>query len=453
MALLAASVLVAGCLQAPDAVPVAPASVAERPGPEPSASAFGHPREDDPPEAPGPSGEPQGTPTTPPGKPTAAEAGEAAEDDRSEPAYPEAWTRPPKRPLPEPLAGLQHLASTPVPGGAGIATFGHYAFVGDYSPSHLYVVDIMDPAKPRVVAEMADVPVRDADVIAYPDGRLVLVTASGGSQFWITDVSEPTSPTLLGTVTTHDTNHNLAVVPGTPLVYNAPSGGSTTDIWDLTDPEAPIHVKDWDSGGNCHDVSFLVDVEAGLFRGYCAAMHEVQIWDIADPRSPTVVSRIPFPVAGVEGLGGVTPVSFAHLAIANQDGTVLIVGDETGGGLANGCDVYAEAAGSTLSGPLGNLWFYDISDEKDPVLKGRVSPSAPEGGLQCTAHFGRVIEDTDHLVMGFYQAGVLLIDFTDLENPRIVDAYDGGSVWDAWYYQGYVFTGDMSRGMDVLTFR
>ncbi len=88
----------------------------------------------------------------------------------------------------------------------------------------------------------------------------------------------------------------------------------------------------------------------------------------------------------------------------------------------------------------------------------RLSVAAFQSHATCTSHFGRTIEDTNHLVMAFYGAGVILVDFNDLDNPRIVDqwrpvsadAAAPGITWDAWYYEGYVFTGDITRGMDVL---
>ena len=65
--------------------------------------------------------------------------------------------------------------------------------------------------------------------------------------------------------------------------------------------------------------------------------------------------------------------------------------------------------------------------------------------------FGKVIGDTDYLVMAFYTAGLTLVDFSDLSNPRIVERLDqDGDIWDVWFHQGYLFTGDMVRGMDVI---
>jgi hypothetical protein len=59
--------------------------------------------------------------------------------------------------------------------------------------------------------------------------------------------------------------------------------------------------------------------------------------------------------------------------------------------------------------------------------------------------------------MSFYGSGVLVIDFTAVRGegnqfPTVVAQYaDQSDTWETWYYQGYLFTGDLARGMDVLT--
>lgn len=376
------------------------------------------------------------------------------------------WFRPAGKPLPATLTGMTAVTQVDgASGGAGIAVFGPLAFIGGRSAGPLNVVDISNPEAPVLVGSAADVPVRDADPILYPDGRLVVITTAGGREQFATDVTDPANPKNLVAFETANGNHNIAVVPGTPIVYNSGSG-DTIDIVDYTDPEAPVALGTFKSSG-CHDITFFLDIDREMFRAYCAGYSTSQIWDITNPAAPEFLIAVDYPNVqnGVPVAGGTLPdsgrdmpLSFSHLAMVSHDGNVLVVGDETGGGAANACDVYANAAGTTVSGPSGNLWFYDLTDEMNPILKGHLSPNAAEAaGGSCTAHFGRVIEDTGMLVMGFYAAGVLLVDFTDLDNPRIVDRLDHtldptSSIWDVQYHQGYLFTGDMSRGMDIATF-
>ena len=391
------------------------------------------------------------------------------------------WFKPPMRPLPDALNTMEPLAQSPqAEATGGISVFGSFAYYGGRGSGPLHILDIRDPAAPELISSTPDVPVRDADIIAYPDGRLVLISTSGSASVVATDVTDPTQARLIGVFDTPGSGHNIAVVPGTPIVYN-----SGMDIIDFTDPTNPIDHGTW-GGDGCHDIAFYISPEKQ--RAYCAGYANSEIWDIADPLAPELIIEIPFPgvveslpgavgntahqtgadetlgsicTPGTPATGPVCPVGhpgFSHLAIVNHDATLLIVGDETGGGAANACDFYADAGeAGTLSGPIGNLYFYDITDETDPIFGGHVSPSFldafdPDSPTDsCTAHFGKIIEDTGFLVMGFYGAGVALVDFRDIYNPVIVDLLDqGGSIWDVWYHAGRLYTGDMERGLDVI---
>jgi len=383
---------------------------------------------------------------------------------------PDAWVPPAAAEVPEVLTGLEHLAQVEgVSAGAGIATFGHYAIVSGNGPGA--IVDIADPTAPVKVADL-DISIRDADVLAFPDGRLVAVLASNGP-IHVFDITDPTAPIQLPSLEVG--SHNAAVVPGTPIVYNANSRGGAdnglfspdallgngvgkTEIFDLSDPENPIRLDDFQNGYGCHDITFHITKEKQ--RAYCAGIEMTQIWDISDPAAPVVLADIPVHhgVAGTPS-ASVPLVFFSHLAMVNSDASVLIVGDETGGGLANACDKYVDGQAQTVAGPTGNLWFYDISDEKSPMLLSMINPDNPalsteydaESLAGCTAHFGRLIEDRDVLAMAFYGAGVVLIDFSDPSHPVIIDQFmPGTNTWDVWFWQGYLFTGDLNRGMDVL---
>lgn len=390
---------------------------------------------------------------------------------------PDWWTPIDPAEVPDEIAGVTHegQATKGPASGNGIAIFGSLALV---SGDPTTIVDISDPQNPVTLSEI-DVSTRDADTIAYPDGRLVAIFATGSGVLPFYDLTDPANPVELGGLEPSVATHNIAVVPGTPIVYNANSAGGgartpdagtgVTEIYDLSDPEDPVHVQDWGNGFGCHDITFYSDEDAGKHRAYCAGIEFTQIWDIEDPTEPTVVSNVPVHHGNPDLPSGVASiVFFSHLAMVNDDASVLIVGDETGGGLAPACDAYADGQAATVSGPLGNLYFYDITDEENPQLLSWLSPSHhyptnppanAEGELNpagCTAHFGKIVPDAeqDLLAIAFYGAGVELVDFTDPSHPIIAEQWnEGTNTWDVWYYQGYLFTGDMSRGMDVFTLR
>jgi hypothetical protein len=400
---------------------------------------------------------------------------------------PALWKPIPMAPIPSSVKGLEHVAK--VSGfsqGAGMSIFGSIAVVPGFGPQSAFV-DISDPTNPQVLGftEKSNVTDRGSAVIAFPNGTLIaLFSTSYGMRAF--DITDPTHP-----VQTADVHlargHKLGVVPGTPIVYNAnslgghnpplPTGRSPldnvpgmgqgwTEILDFSDPWNPRMVNNFTNGYGCHHVFFWDDAAHDKYRAICAGIDYTQLWDIKDPVHPKVIVSIPMhhgnpmlPSTAVnQGVGPVPVDSFSHTALLNQDGTILIVGDEFQGGSGPAeCDGTGEPG---LSGPLGNLWFYDVKDEKSPKLLGWVSPppqnvQTADTSTGCTAHHGRLVPDpAGHrqlLVMAWYKAGVVLVDFTDPTRPFVADQWnDATNTWEAWYDNGWIVTGDLARGLDVL---
>jgi hypothetical protein len=409
---------------------------------------------------------------------------------------PDWWQPITEHALPESISGMAHLAGTldneeehRLPAGGGFAAFGSLVVMPTYE-AETFIMDISDITQPRVLSTI-EPQTRGAIIIPYPDGTLITVLATS-NDLLVYDITDPENPEDLGGLGPSQGSHKVGVVPGTPIVYNAASVGGTqgdntnrpaallgdgigvTEIFDLSDPLEPVHVMDFDNGYSCHHIYFHINPETDKYRTICAGIEYTQIWDIADPKDPIIISEISMPLGGdLPGLA-VSPAMLSHFAILSNDGTTLIVGDETGGGAAPACDAYLHVGGTTISGPVGNLWFYDVTDESDPVLQGWMSPThhyptnppsqdqGPEfvEGVPfpagCTAHHGRLVPDPegrDLLAMGYYGAGVILVDFTDATAPYIVDQWNPNTnTWEVWYYNGHLITGDLSRGMDILVF-
>lgn len=353
--------------------------------------------------------------------------------------------------LPDRIVGMSHVAKIEnVPSGAGMSLIGGIAILPS-KPTRF--VDIRDPMKPKVVGEFPN-STRGSDTIVYPDGRIAAILATGRADILALNITDPSKPTEFSH---HDVGatHKVDVVPGTPIVYNSARG----HIVDYSDPENPVTLSDR-MPDTCHRTYFYIEPSQSYYRAICAGYDTTQLWDIKDPKKPTLVVSINM-WHGRSELPGFTPGGLSHFAILSRDHKTLVVGDEMGGGGAMRCSVHASAGGRDASAPTGALWFYDVSNEKQPVLKGWLSPMVPwvnSPGSNCTAHHGRLVPDPegkrDLLAMAYYGAGVLLVDFTDPANARIIDQWNPGTnTWEAWYYNGYVFTGDLARGLDVLKFR
>jgi hypothetical protein len=363
--------------------------------------------------------------------------------------------------LPDPVTGVEFVKNADSDRTTGIFLHDDYAYLSGSSGLRIY--DVVDPVGSFLVAgDVAGTEgTRDVDIMEHPNGRIYAVMAHGGAKISITDVTDATAPEHVLDVTNIGAAHNIAVVPGAPIIYNSrsisqhvPSPGffGQIDIVDLTDLTAPavttFHMPAviLAAGGvpkpltatTCHDITFLNTEEKTW--AYCAGVTETQIWDISTPLEPVVLQVVQTPLNQIH-----------HGAWGARGGDILIIGDEFAGALA----------GTTCTDPAPNpyaaLWFWDVSDLATPLPLGFYSISYNSATAQdaelCTTHFGSLVEDRDLFVIGWYTAGVAFVDFSDAMNPKEVGRYhsDGAqSVWDARYYKGYVYTGDTQRGMDLL---
>ncbi|MFA5944746.1 MAG: hypothetical protein WC876_09800 [Candidatus Thermoplasmatota archaeon] len=401
----------------------------------------------------------------------------------------------------EAVARLAAADGSPWPTAGGNFVLGDYVFSSALG-SGFFISDVSDPEHPVLVynstGESSETPFsRKAEVIAHPDGRrtLVLATQSNGMHFW--DVTDPANAVWASSLE-FERNHYIAVMPGTEYVWNNPSAGAggSNALVDASDPYNPRILGDYGTHG-CHGTTFQGGPGQALWRGYCAGIQRTEVWDMTgfDPKAHdfgialyAVVDIADNPVSGTpitnppipSNPTGVTttPVrSLHHFATASADGNILIIGDEHRGGQNPGaCFVNDPVTGKST--PLGALWFFDISNPADPQMLSWISPplvapvvptlpTSPNtdpsavgqvvGGTytavpNCTAHFGQVVPGEDKIVLGWYSAGVLLIDFSDPTAPVILDQYhpEGVNTWSARIWNGYVFTGDMNRGMEVL---
>jgi hypothetical protein len=175
-------------------------------------------------------------------------------------------------------------------------------------------------------------------------------------------------------------------------------------------------------------------------RAYCAGSNATLILDVADPVHPKVISTITNPL-----------ISFHHGSVPSSDGDTLVIADEAY--TVHVCDPQG-------LNPTGAFWFYDISDESNPVLEGWLSQTGflALGGLLntrsdwCTAHNFNMVPGKDWMVAASYSGGTSVIDFSDPAEPQVIGWITpaGADTWSSYFYRGYVFTGDMQRGFDVI---
>jgi hypothetical protein len=280
----------------------------------------------------------------------------------------------------------------------------------------------------------------------------------------IVDVKAKANPRIVSTIG-HRSAHTVMPHPTRPYLFVLPGGlanGTTvsvpqervtvspTAIIDVSDPRDPVYVTEFTHNvQGCHDLGFTRDGEFA----YCAGLGEVQVWDISGDRitNPLVVGAIHNPA-----------IQFAHNVVVSPSGQHLAINDE-----AFGFHTCSENEAADL---YGSLWIYDITVPNAPVLAGRVAPPGhpdPDhrfGTLQdtpvqygwaqswCAAHNYNWVPGTDIIVTSWFAGGVTAHDISNPLLPELIAHYmpDDGVMWSGHYYGGYLVTGDMRRGTEIL---
>ncbi len=147
--------------------------------------------------------------------------------------------------------------------------------------------------------------------------------------------------------------------------------------------------------------------------------------------------------------------SLWHTAIFSNDAKRVVFTDEWGGGTAPRCritDPHRLGGNTILSIDGGKLqqhgYFKMLAAQKDVE--------------NCVSHNGGLVPvpGRDIMVQGWYQGGVNVFDFTDPNKPYEIAYFDRGPVsdstlvmggsWGAYYWNGYIYSSELSRGLDIL---
>jgi len=191
----------------------------------------------------------------------------------------------------------------------------------------------------------------------------------------------------------------------------------------------------------CHDIT--VYPELGIAGGACAGYG--LLLDIRDPVHPA-------------RLAAASDSNFAywHSATFNNDASKVIFTDEWGGGIAPRCR-------ATDKPQWGADAIFTIANGHTLTFRGYYKLPAPQTSAEnCVAHNGNLIPvpGRDIMVQGWYQGGVSVFDFTDPAHPTEIAYFDRGPMdstklemagsWSAYWYNGYIYSTEIARGLDVL---
>ena len=370
----------------------------------------------------------------------------------------------------------------------------NYVYQGNFSGFKIW--DVSDPARPSLASSVLCA-TDQGDPSVY--GNLLFISAESnrarndcGMQgvedgadrmrgVRIFDVSNPRSPRLVQNVQTCRGSHTHTIVPhpsdaGVIYIYVGGSSGvrSSEEMAEcssgpvsenpntaqfrvdiirvpLANPEAsevvtyarifeglqPVGSRGGPSG--CHDLTSYP--EFNLVAGACGSYGI--LLDTSDPENPVRLDAL-----------SDENFSLWHTAVFSDDARTVVFTDEWGGGTQPRCragDPF-ELGGNTMLG-ISNGSFTQHAYFKMPAVQTDTE--------NCVSHNGGLIPvpGRDLMVQGWYQGGVNVFEFTDPENPVEIAYFDRGPVdaetlvvggsWGAYWYNGYIYSSELSRGLDV----
>lgn len=326
------------------------------------------------------------------------------------------------------------------------------------------VFDVTTPARPQLVASVPcsggqgflDVS-HDGKTLIVGEGRAHPADPcmpAGTIGFYTIDVSNPRKPKPLGYALGDRAGHHLDAHPTKPFVYVAhgdlaftsPDDVGTYEVWSIANPAKPKLVTTAKVTGyhGPHDIAFNADGT----RAVASSMTALQVLDTSDPTKPKELQVLQCPGC-----------SHNHEAHFTPDQKHVVVSDETTGGTASPC-------------PLGALYFYewDAAGPEYMTLAGEWQPAeavvpagAPTNAGLCTTHVFGISADGTKIAASWHNAGVRVIDITEMAGVGIGDQGSGAKELgahvdpgaDAWSAKfdrtgRYVFVNDRNLGFQVF---
>ncbi len=190
----------------------------------------------------------------------------------------------------------------------------------------------------------------------------------------------------------------------------------------------------------CHDITVYPAI--GLAGGACGGYG--LLLDIRDPAHPKRIGAV-----------ADSNFSFWHSATFNNDGSKILFTDEWGGGLQPRCR-------ATDKHEWGADAIFTLSGDTMTFHSYYKLPAPQTATENCVAHNGTLIPvpGRDIMAQGWYQGGISVFDWTDPAHPVEIAFFDRGPMdstklqgagsWAAYWYNGYLFSSELARGLDMF---
>ncbi len=412
---------------------------------------------------------------------------------------------------------VRHVASLDIPGGGQVIVRGGYAYVGHMRPPNgTSIIDVRDPAQPRLVAEIPPPSGYSHAHKVRVVGNLLYANVERDNRHFyrkgerIGEVEADLKNHLGRAPTEGEIAGEIGVAEAemaelrTGFARGYDEGGFRIfDISDVEHPRELVHQRTGGIGVHRFDVDERYAYISTEMEGYVGNI--LVIYDVSDPTAPQEISRWWMP--GQHVAGGETPTwkgQRHRLHHALRDGDRLwaacwhagarlvdisdIRNPKTAGSFAyqppfpepthtfmrvpNVVDgreiaVIADEQHETIPGqPPAFLWVLDVTDPGDirALSTFHVSaldtPYADQGGRFGLHQFAEQIDGT-LLYTAWFSAGLRIIDIANPTLPQEVASYVPAPVGDqpapqandvALDENGLIYMIDRHRGLHVLEY-
>jgi parallel beta-helix repeat protein len=323
---------------------------------------------------------------------------------------------------------------------------GKYAYVAAMYSHRLNIVDISDPTAPTLVGSIQDATELDYAVHAYVSGKYAYVAAYNYSGLTIVDISDPSSPSITGSVSS--TSQLYAprgiYVSGRYAYVPTSSINNRLTIVDVSNPSSPTIV------GSIQDATQLDDPQQVYVQGKYAYVavssgDRLTIVDVSDPSSPTIAGSVYHATQLNQANSVYVSGRYAYVAaIAGDCLTIVDISDPaspsivssiTDTNLDNVRSVYVSGKYAYATIYNARLTIVDVSDPSSPSIAGSVYNASSLNGINGN---NSLYVSGKYAYVACYGAdGLTIVDISGIDVP-------GGNIGDI-----SSSTIDVTENMDI----
>jgi hypothetical protein len=334
-----------------------------------------------------------------------------------------------------------------------------YAYIA--KKGGLYIMDVSDPRNPYRIGRCAipdthwyrgDIKIR---------GKYAYL-ASGKKGLAVVNISNPESPFLVGGFETVGPSQHDGIATGLVIEGNhayVSYGNNGLQVVDISERESPKGVGECESSGTLlklhykNNYLYMADKEKGL-----------HVMDVSNPHSP--VRRGLYSTTGDPGLLYVSG-HYAYLYIyeygMGKRIDIVDISDPSAPTLAGTYGFNDYSRGIFVSGRYAYILFrkkglhiVDISNPSAPTLAGAYETDLRWGSM----YYGRMYKKANHVYIHVYQKGLLVVDVSNPASPVEVCHLDYLPDDNRYYYPAamhvdghYLYIADSAYRSDYSPYR